>query len=60
MSERKYPMTSLLQSIDDESIKNVMQYFQFEDYDLLLGYMQKIGIRLPSKKKETLPEAGEE
>jgi hypothetical protein len=45
MPEPKTPMTNLLQSIDDEGIKNVMQYFQMDDYDVMLRYMMRIGVK---------------
>ena len=39
-------MAKLLQNIDDETIKAIMHYFHFEDYDELLRYAMAIGVRL--------------
>jgi len=50
MSESKTPMTNLLQSIDDEGIKNVMRYFQMDDYDVMLRYMMGIGVKRKAAK----------
>ena len=51
MSEpSKTPMTSLLQSIDNEGIKNVMRYFQMDDYDVMLRYMTGIGVKRKASK----------
>ena len=46
----KTPMTNLLQSIDDEDIKNVMRYFQMDDYDVMLRYMMGIGVKRKAAK----------
>ncbi len=46
----KTPMTNLLQSIDDEGIKNVMRYFQMDDYDVMLRYMMGIGVKRKAAK----------
>ena len=52
-AEKQYPMTRFLQSIDDVTINNLMEYFQFEDYDLLLRYIQGLGsIKVTQKEKE--------
>lgn len=50
MPEPKTPMTNLLQSIDDEGIKNVMRYFQMDDYDVMLRYMMRIGVKRKAPK----------
>jgi hypothetical protein len=50
MPEPKTPMTNLLQSIDDEGIKNVMRYFQMDDYDVMLRYMMGIGVKRKAAK----------
>ena len=52
-AEKQYPMTRFLQSIDDVTINNLMEYFQFEDYDLLLRYIRGLGsIKIIQKEKE--------
>jgi len=50
MSQTKTPMTNLLQSIDDEGIKNVMRYFQMDDYDVMLRYITGIGVKRKAAK----------
>jgi hypothetical protein len=50
MSETKIPMTALLRSIDDEGIKNLMRYFQMDDYDVMLRYMTGIGVKRKAAK----------
>jgi hypothetical protein len=52
MSQTKTPMTNLLQSIDDEGIKNVMRYFQMDDYDVMLRYIAGIGVKRKSAKDQ--------
>jgi len=38
------PLKELVQGIDNNTIKAVMEYFRFEDYDLFVSYMSKLGI----------------
>jgi len=43
-------LSNLFQSIDDSTMKNLMQYFQFEDFDELLRYILALGVcMLPDK-----------
>ena len=39
-------LSNLFQSIDDSTMKNLMQYFQFEDFDELLRYAIALGVCL--------------
>jgi hypothetical protein len=48
----KKPVTSMLSGIDDETIKSLMQYFHFEDYDELIAYSIKLGVRLLPKSEK--------
>jgi hypothetical protein len=54
MSQTKTPMTNLLQSIDDQGIKNLMRYFQMDDYDVMLRYMMGIGVKRKAAKDQQL------
>jgi hypothetical protein len=38
------PITNLLQGIDDKTMKAIMEYFHFEDYDGLIRYAIKLGV----------------
>lgn len=40
------PVSSFVQSIDHSTIQLMLQYFRFEDYDSLVSYVQKIGIKI--------------
>jgi hypothetical protein len=33
-----------VQNIDSKTMKAVMEYFRFEDYDAFLGYIQRLGV----------------
>ena len=54
MSHTKTPMTNLLKSIDDQGIKNLMRYFQMDDYDVMLRYMMGIGVKRVAAKDQQL------
>ena len=41
-------ITSIVQGIDDKTMRSIMEYFHFEDYDDLIRYATRIGIT-PSK-----------
>jgi hypothetical protein len=43
-------LTNFLQAIDDDAMKDLMQYFHLEDYDELLRYAITLGVSLMSKK----------
>jgi hypothetical protein len=46
------PIANLLKGIDDETMKSIMEYFHFEDYDDLVRYTMKLGVGiLPRKGK---------
>jgi hypothetical protein len=38
------PLKEYVQSIDSKTMKAIMEYFKFEDYDAFVGYVRKIGI----------------
>ena len=38
------PLKVFVQSIDNKTLKAVMEYFRFEDYDAFVGYVRKLGI----------------
>jgi len=38
------PLKEFVQSIDNKTLKAVMEYFRFEDYDAFVGYVRKLGI----------------
>ena len=54
MSHTKTPMRNLLKSIDDQGIKNLMRYFQMDDYDVMLRYMMGIGVKRAAAKDQQL------
>jgi hypothetical protein len=47
-------MRNLLKSIDDQGIKNLMRYFQMDDYDVMLRYMMGIGVKRAAAKDQQL------
>jgi len=38
------PIKDFLQSINDQTMRDIMKYFQFEDYDAFVRYVKKLGI----------------
>jgi len=46
------PVSSFVQSIDHSTIQLMLQYFRFEDYDSLVSYVQKIGIKIAPANQE--------
>ncbi|HEV8404753.1 MAG TPA: hypothetical protein VGQ13_02485 [Nitrososphaera sp.] len=38
------PVRDFLQSIDNQTMRDIMKYFQFEDYDAFVRYIKKLGI----------------
>jgi len=47
------PISSFVQSIDHSTIQFMLQYFRFEDYDSLINYVQKIGIKIAPANQES-------
>jgi hypothetical protein len=45
MAQQSQPMKEFLQIIDDKTMKAVMEYFKFQDYDVIMQYLGKLGIR---------------
>ncbi len=40
------PISSFIHSIDDSTIQFLMKYIRFEDYDSMVNYVNKLGIKI--------------
>jgi len=49
-NEKPVPVSTFLQSIDDPTIKMLMQYFKIGDYDCFVRFAQKSGIKRAVKR----------
>jgi hypothetical protein len=45
MAAQPKPLKEFFQSINDETMKEVMKYFKFEDYDVFVRYIRILGIQ---------------
>jgi len=45
-SSTSKPITNMLKDIDDTTMKSIMEYFHFEDYDALVKYAVYLGVKL--------------
>ncbi|HEV8386849.1 MAG TPA: hypothetical protein VGQ03_04425 [Nitrososphaera sp.] len=44
-NEKSVPVSTFVQSIDDPTIKMLMQYFKIGDYDCFVRFAQKSGLK---------------
>jgi hypothetical protein len=44
MAAQPKPLKEFLQSINDDTMKEVMKYFKLEDYDVFVRYIRTLGI----------------
>jgi hypothetical protein len=48
-NEKPPSVSTFVQSIDDPTIRMVMQYFRIEDYDCFVRFAQKSGLRIADR-----------
>ena len=48
-NEKPASVSTFVQSIDDPTIRMVMQYFKIEDYDCFVRFAQKSGLKISNK-----------
>jgi hypothetical protein len=44
MAAQTQPVKEFLQSINDDTMKEVMKYFRLEEYDVFVRYIRTLGI----------------
>jgi hypothetical protein len=45
MAAQSHPVKEFVQDIDNESLKEVMDYLKLEDYDVFVRYISMLGIQ---------------
>jgi hypothetical protein len=50
-NEKSNPLSAFVQTIDDPTIKTLMQYLKIEDYDCFVQFAQKSGANVDKSGK---------
>jgi hypothetical protein len=51
-NEKPNPLSAFVQTIDDPTIKTLMQYLKIEDYDCFVQFAQKSGAKVGKSNQD--------